>query len=664
MNPTHNLTDALKSLNFGDHLCLIYRSHQEQFAAVIPFIKQGLEKGEKCLYIVDERTAQEVEDALQQEGVDVQGRLDAGQLSILTKEDAYLKEGYFDPDKMIALLAESTEAALQEGYPGLRVTGEMTWIFARLPGWERLIEYEARLNHFFPGSKALAICQYSEARFSPELLLDVLTTHPLVIVGGLVCRNFYYVPPDKFLREKRDPKLEYARYLRHIQEREQLELAMRQYSQELERKVEEKVAEVRRRSRELAALFAIDRATAQSLDLEEIFNDALEETLAVLEIEAGGILLIEPDGETMALRVHRGLSEEFVAAVRRIRLGEGISGQAVAEGKPVVLDVPDGSTEPFVPGHRTGPYGTVPFVLGPKDQGPKDQGLAEVYPTERLVPFIVKEGFQTLASTPLISKGQVLGALILGTWRPRAFPPQELELLASIGRQLGIAFANAQLHEETQRRAAYLAALNQASTRVSRWGLDLEGVLQAIVTSLVEEIGIAFARIWLADETGEELILRASAGLYTRLDGSRARIRLADYPYKLAQIARERQPLLTNRVQEDDRFDCDWAREHGLVAFAGYPLLKNDRLLAVLTLFSQQLLDDAILDVLGSFANQAAVAIENARLYRELSRAKEELEEKVEKLETFYRITMGREKRIMELKEEVRELKKRLGEEG
>ena len=103
-----------------------------------------------------------------------------------------------------------------------------------------------------------------------------------------------------------------------------------QWGEELERKVAE-------RTRELSILYAIDCAAAQSLELDEILNDALEKTLEVLEIEAGDILLMEPEGETMTLQVHRGLSEEFVQAVQRMKVGEGISGQAVAEGKPVVL---------------------------------------------------------------------------------------------------------------------------------------------------------------------------------------------------------------------------------------------------------------------------------------------------------------------------------------
>jgi len=377
----------------------------------------------------------------------------------------------------------------------------------------------------------------------------------------------------------------------------------------------------------LEALLAISQAVAWSLDLEELLEDVLKKSLAALEVECGGIYLLDPDRERMTLHVHRSLPGRCAQAVQHIHLGEGFLGQAMVKRKPVVLNLHD-------------------------------------YPTDPLASLFLQERLPILVSTPLISQGQMVGAMLLTTERRQEFRAWELDLLTVIGQLLGIAADHARLREETRRRMEYLMVLNRASRRVSQWGLDLEGVLHAIVTSLVEEIGMTFARIWLADESGEELILRASAGLYTRLDGSRARIRLREYPYKLAQIARERRPLVTNRVQEDDRFDRAWAREQGLVAFAGYPLLKDGHLVAVLVAFSRRPLDHVILDVLGAFVNQAAIAIESAKLYEELREAKEELEEKVEKLETFYRITMGREKRIVELKQEVRRLKERLRELG
>ena len=180
---------------------------------------------------------------------------------------------------------------------------------------------------------------------------------------------------------------------------------------------------LQRAYRRLSILYNIDRSLSQSLGLDDILKDGLSMTLKTLEIEGGAITLIDDDGKTMTIRTHIGLSEEFVNTVRHINIDEGISGRAVTEKKPVILNVSE-------------------------------------YPTERLAPFIKKEGFQTLVSTPLISAGRVFGALTLATHKIKAFPPEETELLTSIGIQLGSAVQNASLYqslkisEERYRRLA------------------------------------------------------------------------------------------------------------------------------------------------------------------------------------------------------------------
>lgn len=237
---------------------------------------------------------------------------------------------------------------------------------------------------------------------------------------------------------------------------------------------------------------------------------------------------------------------------------------------------------------------------------------------------------RSYAGAPICQDEEVIGFINLNGATSNMFTTEHAQHLQAFADQAAVAIQNAQLFGQTRQRAAYLAALNDASHRVSRWGLDLDGVLQAIVTTLTERVGAALARIWLTDETGEDLILRASAGLSTRLDGELTRFRIADYPGHVGLIARERQPMLLNHIQGHALFDQEWIEEYGLISFAGYPLHKNDHLIAVLTTFSLEPLDRALLDMLGSFANQAAIAIENAKLYHELETYSGILEEAVE----------------------------------
>ena len=225
-NDWQDLVSAIEKIDVHDHLCLIYETPEEQFAAVIPYMRIGLQRGEKCIYIVDDNTAARVIAEMKAAGIDVQTAVDTGQLAVISKQDAYLKQGYFDPELMIGFLKRATEEAKASGFTALRATGEMTWMLGGDPGSERLMEYEAKLNYFFPNNDALAICQYNRARFTPAVIKDVISTHPLVIYGGLVCRNFYYVPPDDFL-EGEQPDKEIDRLLANIVNREKVEISLR-----------------------------------------------------------------------------------------------------------------------------------------------------------------------------------------------------------------------------------------------------------------------------------------------------------------------------------------------------------------------------------------------------------------------------------------------------
>ncbi len=185
----------------GDHCCGVYRTEDEHRALMVDFIRQGVERREKMFYIVDVHTAAGLRATLESGGIDVDRIEKEGQFTILTARESYLLGGEFDPDKMIQLLGSETDKAVKAGYAALRVTGEMTWALAGEPGSERLIEYESKLNDFFPGRPCYAICQYQRGRFDPEVLLDVLHTHPKVMLGiedyDNSCR--YFVPPRAFL---------------------------------------------------------------------------------------------------------------------------------------------------------------------------------------------------------------------------------------------------------------------------------------------------------------------------------------------------------------------------------------------------------------------------------------------------------------------------------
>ncbi len=194
----------IKKLAPGDRLCHLYQTDQEHRELLTRFMRLGLERNEKVLCIADAGTAETVKSYLQDDGADLAKYVESGQFAIISVSESYLSGGVFEPDMMIELLKTETDKALKEGYLALRVAAEMKWALRGVPGSERLMEYEAKLNEFLPGSKALVIFQYDCRCFEPAMLLDVLATHPIVAVGSEVYDNFSYLPPEQFLSSERD----------------------------------------------------------------------------------------------------------------------------------------------------------------------------------------------------------------------------------------------------------------------------------------------------------------------------------------------------------------------------------------------------------------------------------------------------------------------------
>lgn len=162
--------------------------------------------------------------------------------------------------------------------------------------------------------------------------------------------------------------------------------------------------------------------------------------------------------------------------------------------------------------------------------------------------------------------------------------------------------------EERVRHADLSAAVSHAL--VARAPLDQQ--LQQCADALSRHLDAAFARIWVLDEAEQVLRLRASAGLYTHLDGPHSRVPVG--ALKIGLIASERRAHLTNAVVGDPRVaDQDWAKREGMVAFAGYPLLVEDRLVGVMALFAKRQLPESTLLALGTVANVVALAIDRAR---------------------------------------------------
>ena len=190
------LERELANLKPGDHLCPIHDSSVDQLAVAVAFISVGLARGERCVFVADEHSVQEIVRAFEAARVDAARERGRGALRILTKGDTFLLSGGFHPEAMIDFLRQAEAAALADGFSGLRFLEEMSWALEAKVDDDQLVEYEARLTDFLAKSRTIISCHYNRARFNPCLIHDMLRTHPLVILGELVSPNPFYEPPE------------------------------------------------------------------------------------------------------------------------------------------------------------------------------------------------------------------------------------------------------------------------------------------------------------------------------------------------------------------------------------------------------------------------------------------------------------------------------------
>jgi hypothetical protein len=136
----------------GSHVCWLYQSEKEHRAVLAPFLRQGLDRGERVVCISGNEALGDVADYLADEGRDSNLYVQRGQLMVVPVENSYKRDGDFDPDKMVELWKNETARALADGYTGLRVTGEPLWLLEDPILERRLIEYEAKIQSGHSGN--------------------------------------------------------------------------------------------------------------------------------------------------------------------------------------------------------------------------------------------------------------------------------------------------------------------------------------------------------------------------------------------------------------------------------------------------------------------------------------------------------------------------------
>jgi hypothetical protein len=195
-----SLATALANAQFREHFhaCAFVRSGEEERDVIDPFLVEGIRDGHKAVYIVDPERRDEHHARLR-----AAARSADDLLEVTTWNDAHLKGGTFDQQRMMTSLDEMIRDHAATGRPPMHLVGQMGWIFSSPPGIEDLVEYEASVNEVLNRGRTPTICVYDVTRLSGSMMMDLLRAHPLTVMNGVLHENPFYTRPEHMLSDIR-----------------------------------------------------------------------------------------------------------------------------------------------------------------------------------------------------------------------------------------------------------------------------------------------------------------------------------------------------------------------------------------------------------------------------------------------------------------------------
>ena len=357
--------------------------------------------------------------------------------------------------------------------------------------------------------------------------------------------------------------------------------------------------EARQQAEELAALNAVAARLAQTLDLNEVLNTAIEEVVRVLNVEAAAVSLLDEQRRELTIRAQRGLRNSYVGV--RISVDQGLSGHVVRTGEPL--------------------------ITGDVQNDPR---LA--------VPAFANERIQAMALIPMRVRGRVVGVLSAMSHAPHEFTTRELILLEAIASQVAMAVENARLFE-AERSQRRMAETLRSVSAVLTSSLEIEQVLQWLLDYLKELTPYDRATVMLLE--GDRLQVVATSG-YTHLpDGRKAighTVNFVEDPL-LSQVVQAGKPVLIKDTDTDPRWKYPqpvWTTR----SWIGIPLIVRGATIGVLSMARERSVGftEDELAVATDFATHAAIAIENARLYRKVQEHAARLKEAYDQLKEADRL--------------------------
>ena len=183
------------------HVCAFFATREEEYHTILPFIREGLQKGERAFHVVDPAVRNDHIERLRRAGVDVDRVHRTRQLEIRVSAETHLRGGRFNVVGLLALVQHLLQTGLSLGFPRTRFVAHAESVLEDLMVGTDWLEYEARLNQVLARYRDPVICTYDTRQFGAAVAVDILRTHPMVCLGGVLRHNPFFGPPNAFLRE-------------------------------------------------------------------------------------------------------------------------------------------------------------------------------------------------------------------------------------------------------------------------------------------------------------------------------------------------------------------------------------------------------------------------------------------------------------------------------
>lgn len=184
-------------LGRGDHVCGFYYTHDERDAMLLPYLRGGLARGDKCVAVVDSLLPLDVIHSVD-ESADA---IATGQLEVYDSDETYLRTGAFVPDLTIEFWEARTKELVDRGeFALIRLLGELSWLDRSDTPREAIVRYESWADGFVSRYPISILCLYDLRRLGSSVLMDLLRTHPKLLMGGLLLENPHHIPSDAFVR--------------------------------------------------------------------------------------------------------------------------------------------------------------------------------------------------------------------------------------------------------------------------------------------------------------------------------------------------------------------------------------------------------------------------------------------------------------------------------